>query len=283
MRLVLAILFLLQASYAQPRRIVSTSPGITETLFALGLGPRVVGVSNYCRFPPEVLKLPKVGTYLKPDAELIARLSPDLVFIHKLPNDLAARLAALGIPTAEIELGTLPKLYVAIETVGKAAGVDPQAKKLIADIQTRLNNVRQQAMNLSKPKVLFIVGRRPGTLSDLVVVGTDSFLNELIRNAGGINVLDQPSMPAYPRISLETVIRLNPDFILDTATPMGDGGATEQNRNAIESLWQEQKELTAARSRQIRMLGSEAFVVPGPRVVEVVELLFGILHPQGVH
>ncbi len=283
MRLVLTALFFLQALYAQPQRIVSTSPGITETLFALGLGPRVVGVSNYCRYPPEVLKLPKVGTFLKPDAELIARLSPDLVFVHKLPNDLAARLGALGINSAEVELGTLPKLYTSIETVGKAAGAGIQAKKLISEIQTRLNKVRQQAASLPKPKVLFIVGRRPGTLSDLVVVGSDSYLNELIRTAGGVNVLDQSSMPAYPRISLETVIRLNPDFILDTATPMGDGGATEQNRMVIESLWQEQKELTAARNHHVRTLGSDAFVIPGPRVVEVVELLFGILHPQGAH
>jgi iron complex transport system substrate-binding protein len=281
MRLFLAALFLLQALEAQPRRIVSTSPGITETLFALGLGPRVVGVSNYCRYPPEVLKLTKVGTYLKPDAELIARLSPDLVFIHKLPNDLAARLTALGISSAEVDLGTLPKLFTSIESIGKAAGVELQAKKLIADIQTRLNNVRQQAASLSKPKVLFVVGRRPGTLSDLVVVGSDSYLNELIRTAGGVNVLDQSSMPAYPRISLETVIRLNPDFILDTATPMGDGGASEQNRTVIESLWLEQKELIAARNQHVRTLNSDSVVIPGPRVVEVVELLFGILHPQG--
>jgi iron complex transport system substrate-binding protein len=88
-------------------------------------------------------------------------------------------------------------------------------------------------------------------------------------------------MPAYPRISLETVIRLNPDFILDTATPMGDGGASEQNRVAIEALWLEQKELAAAREHHVRTLGSDAVVVPGPRVVEVVELLFGILHQQG--
>ena len=71
---------------AIPARIVSTSPSITETLFALGLGDRVVGVSTYCRFPAEVATLPKVGTFLKPDAEMIARLKPDLVFVHAGPN-----------------------------------------------------------------------------------------------------------------------------------------------------------------------------------------------------
>src|SRR5689334_16231395 len=82
----------------EPRRIVSTSPSITETLFALGLGDRVIGVSQYCRYPPEVTKLPKVGTFLAPDAERIAALRPDLVVIHETGNGVDRRLAALHIP-----------------------------------------------------------------------------------------------------------------------------------------------------------------------------------------
>ncbi len=189
-RIFLAALILLQAAQAQPRRIVSTAPSITETLFALGLGPQVVGVSNYCRFPPEVVKLPKVGTYMKPDAELIARLSPDLVAMKKVPSDLTSRLAALGIPHVEVEIGTLPQLYAAIEALGKAGGVDARADKLVNSIQTRLNAVRQKSATLAKPKVLFIVGRRAGALADIVAVGSDSYLNQIIEIAGGVNVLD---------------------------------------------------------------------------------------------
>ena len=92
---------------ATPSRIVSTSPSITETLFALGLGDRVVGVSEYCRFPPAVLKLPKVGTFLKPDAEPIAGLRPDLVFVHELSSGIDRRLAALRIPFVVVDQGTL--------------------------------------------------------------------------------------------------------------------------------------------------------------------------------
>ncbi|HMF79632.1 MAG TPA: helical backbone metal receptor [Bryobacteraceae bacterium] len=277
-QILLIAVFLLQAAQAQPRRIVSTAPSITETLFALGLGPSVVGVSNYCRFPPEVIKLPKVGAYLKPDAEAIARLSPDLVVIKKLSNDLAARLTALGIPYVEVELGTLPQLYATIETLGKAAGAGMQAKTLINGIQGRLNAVRQKAAGLPKPKVLFLVGRRPGTLADFVAVGSDSYLNQLIETAGGVNVLQQPSLPAYPRISLETVIRSNPDFIIDTSTPMM---GNDQARAASEVLWQEHKELTAVLNHHLRVLNADEFVVPGRRVAEVVEMLFGILHERG--
>ncbi|HEY1946959.1 MAG TPA: helical backbone metal receptor [Bryobacteraceae bacterium] len=279
-RVLLIATFFLYAAQAQPRRIVSTAPSITETLFALGLGPSVVGVSNYCRFPPEVVKLPKVGTYLKPNAEAIARLSPDLVVIKKLSNDLSTRLTALGIPYVEVEIETLPQLYTAIETLGKAAGVDTQAKTLVNGIEARLNVVRQKTAGLPKPKVLFIVGRRAGTLADFVAVGSDSYLNQLIEIAGGVNVLQQSSLPAYPRISLETVIRSNPDFIIDTSTPMM---GNDQARAATEVLWQEHKELTAVRNHHLRVLNADEFVVPGPRVAEVVELLSGILHERDNH
>jgi iron complex transport system substrate-binding protein len=271
---------LLHAAVAQPHRIVSTAPSITETLFALGLGPEVVGVSNYCRFPPEVTKLPKVGTYLRPNAEAIARLTPDLVVIKKLSNDLPSRLTALGIAYVEVEIETLPQLYAAMEKLGHAAGVDARAKTLVNDIQSRLNTVRSKTDGLSKPKMLFVVGRRAGTLQDLVAVGTDSYLNQLIEIAGGVNVLQDADLPSYPRISLETAIRANPDFIIDTSTPMM---GSEQARAASEALWQEHQELAAVRTHHLRVFNSDEFVVPGPRVAEVVELLSGILHGGDNH
>src|SRR5262245_31749554 len=91
-RLIAILLLAVLSAPAQPQRIISTSPSITETLFALGLGPRVVGVSEYCRFPEEVIRLPKTGTFLRPNAEQIARLQPDLVIVHKLQSDLVTRM-----------------------------------------------------------------------------------------------------------------------------------------------------------------------------------------------
>jgi iron complex transport system substrate-binding protein len=120
--LVLACLLTTASALAVPERIVSTSPSITEALFALGLGPHVVGVSNYCEYPPQVKDLPKVGTYLRPYAESIARLKPDLVIVHKLPNDLTNRLAALHIAYAEVDRGGLTDAYTEIRQIGDATG-----------------------------------------------------------------------------------------------------------------------------------------------------------------
>jgi iron complex transport system substrate-binding protein len=272
-RLILPFLLLALPVAAQPQRIVSTSPSITETLFAIGAGSRVVGVSDYCRYPEAVLKLPKVGTFLRPNAEQIARLKPDLVIIHKRTTDLSSRLSALGIRSLEVERGNLPSLYTMIEKIGDATGAGPRARDLTSEIQTRLTAISNRSRNLPKGKVLFVVGRRAGTLSDIVVVGTDSYLNDLIRAAGANNALSDPSLPAYPRISLETVIRLNPDFIIDTADPMSGGGQPSR-RSEIEALWKGVPQVIAVQTGHVHALSAEVFGVPGPRVAEVVDTLF---------
>jgi iron complex transport system substrate-binding protein len=280
LRLIGGLLLLALCAPAPPRRIVSTSPSITETLFALGLGPRVVGVSEYCRFPEEVMRLPKVGTFLRPNAELIARLQPDLVILQKLSNDLTDRLSGLGIRYLEVERGSLPSLYAMMEKIGMATSVGPRARELISMTQARLAVLRERSATLPKPKVLFIVGRRLGTLSNLVAVGSDSYLNELLRVAGATNVLDDPSMPAYPRISMETVIRLDPDILIDVAEPMAGSAEQQPRQKDVAILWGQQSELTAVRSKRVYALDSEAFVVPGPRVAEVAQSLFSIFHTR---
>src|SRR4051794_18423594 len=125
---------------AQPARIVSTSPSITETLFALGLGDRVVGVSSYCHYPAAVLSLPKIGSFIQPDAEKIAVLHPDLVVVQraKSPQPLAGKLATLGIKYVEVEPGSLAEVYATIREIGRATGAQARADKLISDIRARL-------------------------------------------------------------------------------------------------------------------------------------------------
>lgn len=280
LRLIAGLLVLVANASSQPQRIVSTSPSITETLFALGLGPKVVGVSQYCRFPEEVLALPKVGTFLRPNAESIARLQPDLVVIHRLPNDLGTRLTSLGIRYLEVDRGTLPSLYAMIEEVGAAAGASPRARELVATTQAQLKALLDRSANLPKVRVLFIVGRRLGTLTNLVAAGSDSYLNDLIRTAGGVNVMADENLPAYPRISLETVIRLDPDILIDVAEPMVGGAQKEAHQREVVTLWTQQDELSAVRNKRVYALDSEMFVVPGPRVANVARSLFDTFHPE---
>jgi len=266
---------------AQSARIVSTSPSITETLFALGLGDRVVGVSTFCRFPPAVGSLPKIGTFLRPDAELIARLKPNLVVIHAGPSGIEQRLTALRIPFATVKRGRLPDVYSSIRTIADAAGVPDQAKTLIAQLESRLQRVRGAVAGRTPQRVLLILGRRAGTLTDLIAVGRESYLTDLVTIAGGVNVLADEGVPEYPRISMETVIRLAPDVIID-AGDMGDALEERRVRKATtEALWKGQP-LAASRAGRVHAVTSDAFVVPGPRVVEAAETMALWLHGVAV-
>lgn len=257
---------------APPARIVSTFPSVTETLFALGAGDRVVGVSNYCRYPPVVLSLPKVGTYTKPDPEKIALLHPDLVIIQRSATTLADRLSALDIPYAEVKVGSLDEVYSMILDIGRAVGLPDKANSLNREIRSRLAAIQAETQGKPHPTVLVIVGRTPGELTNLVAVGPGSYLAELLEIAGGRNVL-AGTVVRYPRISLETVVRFNPDIILD-ASMMNQAGVGPAGQEArLREPWLAHHELAAVQKGMVFGLTSECLVTPGPRVVDAVELL----------
>jgi iron complex transport system substrate-binding protein len=261
-----------------PSRIVSTSPSITETLFALGLGDRVVGVSTYCRFPPAVAKLPKVGSFLKPDAEAIAGLRPDLVVVHQIADGLDRRLSALHIPFVLVDRGAMPTVFSSIRQIAAAANVRRRGEELVADIERRLNAMRSVGTATLRPRVLFIIGRRPGALADLIGVGPESYLNDLIEVAGGTNVLAIAGQPQYPRISMETVLRLDPDVIIDTVD-MGDTEAERHERQPInERLWNAYGMLSAVKTKHVYAATTDALVVPGPRVDDAARWIAELLH-----
>jgi len=255
-----------------PLRIVSTSPSITETLFALGAGDRVVGVSDYCRYPPAVVSLPKIGSYTKPDPEKIALLRPDLVIIQKQATGLADRLSALGIPHSDIKIESLPEIYSMIRDIGDAVGLPQRAETLNREIRSRLDALREDARGKPRVNVLIVVGRNPGLLTNLVAVGPGSYLGELLEIAGGRNVLPETAI-AYPHISLETVVLLNPEVILDLSI-MGETGADFDLQEArLRQPWLSHRELAAVQSGMIFGLASEMPVTPGPRVVEAAALI----------
>jgi iron complex transport system substrate-binding protein len=262
----------------KPHRIVSTAPSITEALFALGLGNQVVGVSRFCDFPAAVLKLPKVGTYLAPDAEAIARLAPDLVVLQRTSSELTDRLQALRIAFIQVPHGTLNDVYTGIDLIAKAADVPERAPVLVDRIQQDLDAIHAKSRRLPSPSVLIIVDRRPGMLADLTAIGPDNYLEQLLEIAGGTNVLAKPGLPRYPRISLETILRDDPEMILDLSGQQQTEAERQATTPQTLALWAQNPQLTAVRKGHVFVGTSNALLVPGPRAAEAAQRLFDYMH-----
>src|SRR5262249_26843316 len=179
-----------------PHRIVSIAPSITEILFALGAGDRVVGVTTYCNYPEAAKAKPKVGGYTTPSLEAILALRPDQVIMMNNRPDVAQKLRQTGIDVVELQTENLAGIYESIRVISEKIGLPERGRSLTQSIRKELQNVA----NATGPRarVLFIVGRRPGAVADLIGVGRGSYLSELIGLAGAENALADADVP-YPR------------------------------------------------------------------------------------
>jgi iron complex transport system substrate-binding protein len=265
----------------KPQRIVSTAPSITETLFALGIGDRVVGVSQFCNYPSEVQKLPKVGSYIKPDAEAIARLAPDLVILERNSSELTERLNTLHIAFVEVPHSTLEDIYAEIQIIGKAAEVQDRAANLVGQIKGSLDAIQSKAKAMASPRAIVIVDRQQGTLNNLTAVGPGNYVNQILEIAGGTNVLAKPGLPQYPHISLETVLRENPDVIIDLSSTQETEAARKTSRAETLALWKQHHELTAVRNGHVYAGTNDSLVVPGSRTPIATQRLFDFVHGIG--
>jgi iron complex transport system substrate-binding protein len=260
-------------------RIVSTAPSITEMLFALGLGDRVQGVTNYCHYPPEALKKPKIGTYLKPDLETILSLRPDLVIVQKNPARLTERLTALKLKVLEVDHDTVDGIYDSIQRIADAAGVRDRAKSLNAKLRSDLAEIRRRTEKLPRRKMVFIVGRTPDTLDGLIAVGKGSYLNQLMEIAGGVNVFRDAVAP-YPKVNHEEMLSRNPEVIVDMGDMADTVAVSEAHKRSVVALWDRLPSIEAVRRKRVFAVASDIFVVPGPRMVDAAREFARMLHPE---
>jgi iron complex transport system substrate-binding protein len=279
-RLTVPLLCLALFAAAPPRRIVSTAPNLTEMLFALGLGDRVVGVTTYCRYPPAARALPKVGTFLEPDFERIVALRPDLVLTIKNPVDLTARLRSLKLNAVEVNPETIPGIFASLQVIGQAAGAVPAATALRDKLQSELDGFRRTSAALPPRRVLFFVGRTPGTLDGLIAAGKGTYLDELLVLAGGRNVLADSPIP-YPKVSIETILARDPDVIIDMGDAAHAEGVKSEQQEQVVALWSRYPKLKAVREHRLYAVADDRLVIPGPRVAEAVREFRRLLYPQG--
>lgn len=277
MRALTLLLAVWAALAAPPQRIVSTAPSLTETLFALGLGGRVAGVTEFCRYPAEAAAKPKIGTFIDPNFERILALKPDLVLVVRNPVQLAEKLRRLGLNAVEVPQDTVAEILASIGQIGRLTGAEAQARALAARIEADLAAVRRRAAGLPRRRVLFLVGRSPGTLQGMVGAGPGTFLDELMRLAGGDNVLAR-SPVAYPRLSVEQILAADPDVILDMGDFAHQEGKPMESEAQFRRLWASYPMLRAVRQGSVKQVASEVMIRPGPRVNEAARRFLELIH-----
>ncbi len=203
-------------AYTTPQlRIITLAPNLTETVFALGRGADVVAVTDYCHFPPRVAVLPRVGGLYDPNIERMIALRPDVVFHVPHHAALAQRLRNAGIRTVNVPSETVDDIYEGILIIGEALGEVPRAENLVKAIRARIDEITAQVKSLPRQRVLIAVDHEPGSVRGLFAAGSGNYLDELVRMAGGDNIL-RDTATTYPKISPEVILQSPPDVILDT-------------------------------------------------------------------
>jgi len=254
-------------------RIVSMAPNLTEILFALGLDDHIVGVSNFSNYPAAAAAKPRVGGVLNPDIESILALEPDLVV--NIPGSasqkVVARLAALGIPTLVVSTVTVEETLDAVETLGERTGRHDEAAVLVQKIRAEFADVRGRVESEPPTKTLFVIGHDP-----LYVVGDNTFIDDLIEIAGGINIAGDAIGP-YPRIGLEDVIARAPEVIIDSTlgTAFPEKDVVTRRR-----WWMQWDAIPAVATDRIYGLDTDVLLRPGPRMAEAARMVASAIHPD---
>ncbi|MGB8473310.1 MAG: cobalamin-binding protein [Candidatus Acidiferrum sp.] len=251
------------------QRIISLSPSLTETIYALGLQDRLVGDTDYCDFPPDARKKPKVGDTINPSLEEIVALRPDLVLVTKLNRlETVNALENLGIPSYATDPHTVQQIVTSTERLADVLGVPQAGAALGADLERHLADLRQRLSGSAPRRVLFIVWPDP-----LISVGKSTFIADALRLAGARSIVD--SSQDWPQMSLEEVVRLQPDFLV-FAESHAEAGRNDFDVLAERPGW---RGLDAVRNRRFAVI-SEAVNRPAPRIVSAIEALARQLHPE---
>jgi iron complex transport system substrate-binding protein len=256
------------AHAAARMRIVSLAPSVTETLFALGAGPDVVGVSQYCDYPPQVRVLPRVGSFLTPNLEAIIALRPTLVVGLELSSDVRQirALNSMGYPVLLVSDDSLQQIETSIETVGARINRQPQAHRLVAQIQTQIAAVQQRLANVKPERALMLVGHQP-----IVAVGAGTYLDELMRIARAENIAADAG-EQWPHLSMEYIIAMRPEVVLD--------GSMGTEPSSSSDFWEKYPAIPAVRDHRVFGYAEDPILHAGPRVGQSLEIIARMIHPE---
>jgi len=252
------LLFFANLAFAYPQRIISAMPSITEILFALDLGDRVVGVTQNCSYPPEAQNKEKIGRETI-NLEKVISLKPDLIImLEDAQKREIEKLKNYGLPVFPVNPHAVSEVIDSILKIGEVTGATAESEKIVSDLRRRIASIEAGAFFENKKAVFLAVGYRP-----LIGAGGHTFLNDVIRTAGGINVLENTKSP-YPEINFEELYRLNPIIIIFPR------GMIDEKEIVNDVRW---RRLEAVKNGKILFIDPDVLFRPGPRMVDALEAI----------
>ena len=259
-----------------PQRIVSMSPGITEILFALGLGDRVVGVTDFCNYPEEAKKLPKIGGLLNPNYETLIRLQPDLIIHQPNSHKIETFVGKLGIRSMPISMLSLDQIFDSVKSIGVATGSEKAANRLIQKMKEKIDFHRSRLAQVPRKSVLLLLGVSNDSMREIYGVGPNTYLGELLDLSGGENILAESSAE-YPKVSKEFIIHQSPEIIIEAGPKHILSNKASQKRK---QGWQRFPTIRAVKDGNIHFIGADYILIPGPRLVNIIDDLVKVIHPE---
>jgi cobalamin transport system substrate-binding protein len=256
------------ASVGFSRRIVSLAPSLTETVFALGFGDRLVGVTNHCDYPAAAKNLPKVGDFMSPSLEVIAAQRPDLVIgvVGAIDPAKAREMERLGLNVALVSLSTVSEILTSFKRIATLLGDAEAGERLVRKLTLQFDKVTNRVAHTPRRSTLMVVGLRP-----LVAVGGKNFLDELITLAGGANIARNAPQP-WLNLPDEYVVAKAPQIIIEAG--MGSDTAAPARH------WSDLKSIPAVKERRVYTYNSDKILRPGPRIGDGLEELARLIHPE---
>lgn len=270
-------------------RIISTVPSVSETLFELGLGDCVVGASDYCKYPEEILSVPKIGSLHEYNVEAIVELSPDFVVVLKENDVLPQKLSALGIETISVDHSTLEGVLESFEVIANrveesAPGTSERARTIRQEMNEQISSIRASVADKVKVKTLVSIYRTVGLgkIGEVYVAGKNPYFDSVLEIVGATNVASE--LQAFsPRITAEGILELNPEAILDLSTDgvTYEGEELKTKKEERIADWESLGDsLDAVKNNRIYPIFADYATIPGPRTVLFLEELADILHPE---
>ncbi len=253
-------------------RVISLSPGITEILFELGFGELIVGNTKFCNFPPQSNSIKKIGGYLDINMEMIIDLQPDVIF-HYPEHSLRLRKLKEVTKLVRVEHKNISDMLNSIKTIRLELKSKTAGEALIHRIKSKLNGIRNRKKNSERKKTLIVIGRDPGQLRNITIIGNGDFLNEVLNISDGENAYN--GKISYPSVSIESIIKMDPDIIIEFSFL-----EKAPSKDFMISLWKNFPLIRAVSLGNIQIIRDDYWVRPGPRITKIAESLYEMLHPE---